>query len=384
MTPNGRPPGDDPRDPTRAASNGGARTQADGGIATQPPGYADDRYARLAARALVPAAGATPVPRREERDSAIAALASAIATRRTRRNGRRVGIAAAAAAALAAAVVLVAGFGERARRDADRVTAWLDGDRALENGSVVQTEESQPRAVSLSTGTVLRLSPAGRMTVAEIGARQHFVLHAGRLTAKVAPLARGHRFLIATADAEIEVRGTAFALGVYREPPAGCGSLTALSVTEGLVTVRQAGRQWQVAAGQTWPRECSVAVETATRPDVAVSVAGPVSADAAAPRSAREREPSFPARHARGSTRADLSQRTKRQTPAAVSPSSLREQNDLFAAAVEARRRGDLATADRLLDDLLTRFPFGALADSARSELATSRRPRGHAADATR
>jgi hypothetical protein len=50
--------------------------------------------------------------------------------------------------------------------------------------------------------------------------------------------------------------------------------------------------------------------------------------------------------------------------------STLAEQNQLFATAMDARRRGDMAEARRLLDELLARFPFGALADSARRESA--------------
>jgi hypothetical protein len=50
--------------------------------------------------------------------------------------------------------------------------------------------------------------------------------------------------------------------------------------------------------------------------------------------------------------------------------STLSQQNDLFAAAMDARRRGELDDARRRLDELLARFPFGALAEAARGERA--------------
>ena len=49
-------------------------------------------------------------------------------------------------------------------------------------------------------------------------------------------------------------------------------------------------------------------------------------------------------------------------------PSTLAEQNDLFAAALAARRRGENAEAMRWLDRLIARYPDGPLIDSARAE----------------
>ena len=60
-------------------------------------------------------------------------------------------------------------------------------------------------------------------------------------------------------------------------------------------------------------------------------------------------------------------ERLRRLSPALPS-STLREQNDLFDAALAARRRGDTVRALRLLDELLLRYPDGALVDSARAE----------------
>ena len=53
---------------------------------------------------------------------------------------------------------------------------------------------------------------------------------------------------------------------------------------------------------------------------------------------------------------------------APADPSTLAEQNDLFAAALAARRRGDVIDAIHWLDRLIARYPTGPLSDSARAE----------------
>lgn len=323
------------------------------------------RYARLAARVLAPARrldAEAPAP--GAREAAIAALAGALAQRSARVVRRRVilGLGAAALVVLAAGLVL---WGR-----AGRVTIRLDGGPLLATGAEVRADSERSVSLSLSTGTRLRLSDGGRVRLAEIGKRQSFVLEAGRLSAKVSPLARDHRFLIATPDAEIEVRGTAFDV-VVTPGHAPCGKgVTRVIVSEGRVTVRRGNDLWQVAGGQSWPEACPAA-DVAGRPaNLPAAMAGNVSVphtDATArsgPPLARTRS---------------VAVRPRSTVPA--TPSNLREQNDLFAAAMNARRRGDVGEARRTLDELLTRFPFGPLADSARGELAALRRPPPGAAD---
>src|SRR4029078_7162168 len=60
------------------------------------------------------------------------------------------------------------------------------------------------------SGTRVRVGASSRARVTEPGATQRFDLERGRLSADVAKLPRGGRFVIGTADAEIEVRGTRF------------------------------------------------------------------------------------------------------------------------------------------------------------------------------
>jgi len=54
--------------------------------------------------------------------------------------------------------------------------------------------------------------------------------------------------------------------------------------------------------------------------------------------------------------------------PAGNDPSTLAAQNDLFAAALAARRRGENVEAIRWLDRLIGRYPEGPLTESARAE----------------
>jgi hypothetical protein len=326
------------------------------------------RYADLAARVLVPARRiARDVPAPEERERAIAALAGALATRPARVTRRRI------VAGLGAAAVAVVALGLVQLGREGRVTARLNGGPMLAVGAVVRANPEQSVSLALSTGTRLRLLDAGRVTLAELGPRQRFVLDAGRLWAKVAPLARDHRFVITTPDAEIVVRGTAFEVAVLPEHPP-CGGVTQVKVTEGLVTVRRGNQLWQVAAGRSWPEACAPASPPSSAKAVP-SAAG--MGDSAAKADLVEKADAL-------AKAGSPPPRTRPLVPrpiASASSSSLLEQNDLFAAAMGARRRGDAAAARRTLDDLLARFPFGALADSARDELTALQRPSARAAD---
>lgn len=321
------------------------------------------RYARMAARVLTPPRRADDMPTPGEREASLAALTNALATRPARVVRRRLllGLGATAIAAAAAIVFVVPRL--LSPGAGSPVTARLDRGPLLAAGTVVQADAERPVSLSLSTGTQLRLSKGGRVRLAELGPRQHFVLDGGTLWAKVSPLARDHRFLIGTPDAEIEVRGTAFEVVVAPDGTRCESGMTQVKVSEGLVTVRRGQQVWQVAAGQSWPAPCSPPEPRSQASDAAPSA--PATASLAAADVATNSR-SRPSR---------IKRVVARERPATgPSASSLREQNNLFAAAMEARRRGDVVAARRTLDDLLTRFPFGALAESARGELATLRR----------
>jgi ferric-dicitrate binding protein FerR (iron transport regulator) len=208
------------------------------------------------------------------------------------------------------------------------------GSVGLSAGDRLRTGRRGRLAVSLSTGTRVDLGADSDLELSELGSAQRFVLRGGRIHAQVVKLAAGQRFLIDTPDAEVEVRGTSFDVVLL---PAGqlCPGepVTQVRVREGLVVVRGQEGEQQLAAGGIWQSACArqeAAAVTASR-----SVLRPARRSTVAPK---------------------------------FSPSTLRAQNDLFGAALEARRRGDVSSALRLIDDLLVRFPGSPLTESARAE----------------
>jgi ferric-dicitrate binding protein FerR (iron transport regulator) len=163
-------------------------------------------------------------------------------------------------------------------------------------------------------------------------------------------LGPGRRFLITTPDAEVEVKGTRFEVAVGPEPSTCAPHVrTRVTVQEGLVAVRFRAGEVQLAAGATWP---------ACGPEKAASSDEPAAVSPA------------PARQAKtGVPRAAVAMPPVAPRPAPATPAStLAEQNDLFAAALAASRRGDTAEALDWLDRLLARYPNGQLVDSARAE----------------
>jgi ferric-dicitrate binding protein FerR (iron transport regulator) len=206
-------------------------------------------------------------------------------------------------------------------------------------GALVRAPRDGHVVLALDTGTRLRVAAAGRARVVELGTMQRFDLESGSLEAAVAKLQPGHRFVVATPDAEVEVKGTRFELVVDGEVSRCEPTVrTRLTVQEGVVAVRHDGREVRVAAGAIWPN-CSPPRAPAAR---------------AAPAAVR----------ARGAPRLTAAERER----AGADPSTLPEQNDLFAAAFAAHRRGNDDEAIRWLDRLVTRYPAGQLAESARAQ----------------
>ncbi len=326
----------------------------------------DPRHARLAARALARRAAddanAGTLP---DRTAAVGAIERALRAR----GRRRVVPWVATGVAAAAAVLFVAGWrglppgqtvatsgqvpGEArsapglAVADVDGAGVSIDapggvraaapGDR-IAAGTSVRVAGAGHLLLALDTGTRLRVGASSATRVTELGATQRFDLDSGTLEAEVAKLPIGGRFLIATADTEVEVRGTRFEVAVVPEP-SSCAPFarTQVVVHEGVVAVRFGGGEVRLPAGSVWPTcpAAAAAPPPARRARPAHAPAAPAAAVAAPPRS---------------------------------DPSTLAAQNDLFAAALAARRRGENAEAIRWLDQLIARYPDGPLIESARAE----------------
>jgi hypothetical protein len=339
----------------------------------------DPRYARLAAKTLArgaadDAAGtATTLP---DRTASVEAIERALRARGRRRLAPWIGWGVAAAAA---AVLLVIGWhslrsdervattpkmeppgktetpARETRDDTRLAVADVDGSGAVIDtadgarpasrgeriaaGTSVRVPGAGHVLLALDTGTRLRVGAASRVRLTALGATQRFDVESGTLEADVAKVPLGGRFIVATGDAEVEVKGTRFEVAVVPDASA-CAPFarTQVMVQEGVVVVRFAGGEVRLPAGSVWP-------------------ACPPPPPAAAHRAPNRTRPQP----------APTADRAAAATPA-PDPSTLAEQNDLFAAALSARRRGDVDEAIHWLDRLIARYPKGQLIDSARSE----------------
>jgi hypothetical protein len=314
-------------------------------------------FARIASTMLSRiGAGPIPAPDPDERTETIDAIAHAIVAARGRRRLRQW-----FGACAAAAVVVLAGFaGYRfAAHTVPNATAPavatapvaqivahpvsggssvvvsgaqapLDDGRLLGPGSRVVTPANGRAMLSFSTGSTVLLREGTDMTVSSEGSTQRLKVDAGTVELHVAKLAPDHRFIVDTPDSEVEVRGTRFTVSVVApDPTCGAGARTRVAVTEGVVVVRHSALEDRVTIGEQWPSGC---------PHVATNASSV----------------SF-----------------KQLPVAALAPtggSSLADQNDLFAVAASAKRRGDPRGALAALDRFLTLYPSSPLVESATVE----------------
>ena len=285
------------------------------------------------------------------RDVAIARLADALSKRRAARRRRwTVGTTVAAAA-----VVVLAGGGVWATRRGDATTSselahmsdrtgvtlvspngTAPGGRVVE-GAELRVARGAEARLDFDSGTIVRVTDEARVRLVTQTRHKRFALDAGSFAAQVAKLGGDERFVVATPDAEIEVRGTTFVVRVVA-PEAACGDArTRVEVTEGVVVVRHGGAEVPIRAGEQWP--------TCVRP-----------AASEAPLSVHEQPKPAPAPHRAASVRPN--------DPS----SSLGEQNDLFQDAMADKRRGAVTAAVEKLDRILTRHPTGPLTETAAIE----------------
>jgi ferric-dicitrate binding protein FerR (iron transport regulator) len=231
-----------------------------------------------------------------------------------------------------------------------------------------------PRAgevrIGAARGTNLTLEGGGEMAIGEDGAVQRYELRTGAVRAQVAKLVPGERFIVATADSEIEVHGTAFRVAVVpADPGCGGGTITRVSVSEGVVTVRRDGVEARVLPGQVWPERCVAAL----RPQAAAAASG-----AQEPASASTGTPSGPHRGGAHAGRAALgagaiddaldAEAMLAPDQPAFSRSELAAQNDLYAAAVRAKREGRGSEAIRIFERFGRQYPRSPLAESAAAQ----------------
>jgi ferric-dicitrate binding protein FerR (iron transport regulator) len=245
----------------------------------------------------------------------------------------------------------------------DAVTAHrLESGSEVTDGGRVSTAVGGGARLELSTGTELRLDQQSALAVERSDEVQRFRLSEGALHAKVAKLGPGDRFIVATPDSEIEVRGTQFQLDVVGDEQACADGLrTRLRVTEGVVEVRHGGQTLRVAAGGHWPEQCEPPAPSQDQEVTADSAVPPEPAQPEAP------AVSVPQHHAAPKAQPELAgTASSGEVQAAIErASALREQNELFSKGLQAKDQGDNGVALRAFGQLLERYPHSALAESA-------------------
>jgi hypothetical protein len=216
----------------------------------------------------------------------------------------------------------------------------------VSEGTELRTADGSAAELDYDTGTRVTIAGGTRVRLIEQRASKRFAIEAGAFTARVSKLGPGERFVVATPDAEVEVRGTAFRVSVVpADPSCGGGTPTRLEVSEGVVVLRHDGTEVSVAAGAKWPDCASPGPPSSSAPSAAAAVVAPAAA-APVPASLRLRQ-------------------VESAAPSPSAESSLSEQNDLFDIAMRAKRAGRTADALATLERLRARYPAGPLAETA-------------------
>jgi ferric-dicitrate binding protein FerR (iron transport regulator) len=205
------------------------------------------RYARLAGKVL--ARHAPPVstagPSAEARAEAIVAIECVLERRARRRRAVRWAgvVVAAAAASFAVSFVAHMRAGRTSTASGDLgpppraspivgyplgggASVWVgsaggplaEGSR-LGAGSRVETPANGRAALAFASGTSAMLGESADLTVDGDEATQVLRLAAGSVDLHVAKVSAEHRFLVATPDAEVEVRGTKFRVAIGPADP---------------------------------------------------------------------------------------------------------------------------------------------------------------------
>ncbi len=207
--------------------------------------------------------------------------------------------------------------------------------------------DAVPIALTGVDGTTIEVEPRSELQLVRADVERWFRLARGAVSAHVTKLKAGERFVVATPDAEVEVRGTRFQVTVV-PPDEACGQgvVTRVAVSEGVVVVRSLGREARVEAGQHWPLGCPEGTVLSVRPALERATVSVKRAPAHASAMRSEQAENAP-------------------------PSTLAIKNNLFSSALRAGKVGNRREAVELLNVLLARFPSSPLKQSAESARAT-------------
>lgn len=149
-------------------------------------------------------------------------------------------------------------------------------------------EQTTPPARRAVVEEVAAATFEHRIEETEAGARERVRLEDGELRIEVEPLASDHRFLVVTADAEVEVRGTSFWVAAEED------RLVRVKVVSGRVEIRTGGERTILGAGETWRRTEPTRSEAPPDPPAPVAIEAPVLEPDAAKRPVAVRPPTPP------------------------------------------------------------------------------------------
>ncbi len=251
------------------------------------------------------------------------------------------------------------------------VRSGPNSDYPLEPGVEVRTSAEARATMLLDVGIMVDVGGASSVAIArpdEPTASTRLLLTRGRVDVSVPRLAPGTEFVVRTPHAEVVVHGTYFSVVV--EDSASQQSITRVEVTEGVVAVRRDGAEVLLTGGKAWTSEASD--ETAC---AASSSTIPTRGERGTPHLRKTLLPTPALSHAARPPESvivatpEAGALSEPETPLAASVrSSLAEENRIFQAAMDAKRRGDDMRVVAGLSELLAKYPGSPLAPNARVE----------------
>jgi hypothetical protein len=269
---------------------------------------------------------------------------------------------------MAAGTVATLLFAGAARERRVSTAAWgglsvVGVGTAVVPGMRLLASDAEALRVASADGTELTLEPGGSLTVIESGETKRFALMRGAVLAHVKKLGPGERFVVDTADTEVEVRGTIFRVALTAEPPpCGPSTTTRVSVAEGVVAVSGPAGRAVLFPGDEWPAVCPSSAP-ATGRGQEDDGAEASSAGSSIRRRGVVRRGLAPSRDLPATASPAPSAAPSPETPKEAT--ALEAQNDLFSAALRAKRRGDAAGALVLFDRFIRRYPDASLLEGA-------------------
>lgn len=265
---------------------------------------------------------------------------------------------------------------------ASRRSWWIAGGALLAAAAVVLIIVRRGSAPTHAHGTVSGHAGARFATSSE-APDEIVTLHDGVIDVEVSPLHPGERFRVITADAEVEVRGTAF------EVTAEVGHVTNVVVRHGRVEVRPRGAAMvTLGAGEVWSAPVRTARVAPAQPAVAparppVAVAAPESA-APARLAKSARDGAAPPRAANPAS--DVTRSAIVAEPTAPLAPARPAHAVAYDEAWDAMRAGNFERAASRFARVAILDPDGALAEDASYwyPVALARAKRGEAISAFR